>query len=112
EVGVAATATADGTDLTWVLYNGYQSWDPSGHIAATGGTRESWWTICLADDAGRGIAAAATCAESSCTQFTVADGVLSITWREADMLEPRPSLFAGTEGSRWQADPLLISVGP
>src|SRR5215471_16278910 len=75
-VAVAARAAGAGDDLAWVLANGYQSWDPSGCLPAAGGTRESWWTVALADAGGAGIAAAATAARSCCTQFTVADGVL------------------------------------
>src|SRR5215472_12092782 len=57
-VAVAADARRAGGDLTWVLANGYQSWDLSGHVPAAGGTRESWWTVALAG--GPGVAAPPT----------------------------------------------------
>lgn len=112
QVALVAQASAVGTDLAWVLYNGYQSWDPSGHLPARGGVRESWWTVGLVDDDGAGIAAAATTARSCCTQFRAGDGTLAIVWRDADTLESWPTLFAGPAGTRWHGDPLLISAGP
>src|SRR5215472_5268322 len=63
-VAVAARAHRAVEDLAWVLANGYQSWDASGYLTASGGTRESWWTVALAGTGGAGIAAAATEARS------------------------------------------------
>jgi Melibiase/Helicase HerA, central domain len=100
-----------GSGMPWVLYNGYQSWDPAGHLPADGGTRESWWTIGLADASGAGLVAGAASAEQSCTRFTVGDGVLRAVWCEAEGLESRPSLIRGPEGTRWRSDPLLVTTG-
>jgi hypothetical protein len=111
-VAVAARAAGAADDLAWVLTNGYQSWDPSGHVPASGGTRESWWTVALAADGGTGIAAAATAARSCCTQFTVANGVLSVVWREAETLESLPTLFAGPAGTPWRGETVLLAAGP
>ena len=110
-VGVAVSVHGVGEDLAWVLANGYQSWDPSGVVPATGGTRESWWTIGLAGDAGAGLAAAAAGARTSCTQFTVADGVLTVVWREAETLETLPALFAGPAGGRWTSEVVHLAAG-
>jgi hypothetical protein len=111
-IAVAVRARGAGDDLAWVLYNGYQSWDASGHLPAAGATRESWWTVGLADAGGAGIAAAATDARSCCTQFTVADGMLGVVWREAETLESLPTLFAGPAGTRWRSEAVLLTAGP
>jgi Melibiase len=111
-VAVAVDARGTGDDLAWVLANGYQSWDTSGVLPAAGGMRESWWTIALATAAGAGLAAAATGARSCCTQFTIAGGELAVVWREAEMLEPLPTLFAGPAGTRWRGEPVLLTAGP
>jgi alpha-galactosidase len=103
EVEVAAVAGWPGSDLGWVLANGYQSWDPSGHLRAAGGTRVSWWTIGLADDAGAGIAAAADDARTCCTRFALADGTFTTSWCEAQTLESRPLLFGGPAGAAWRS---------
>src|SRR5262249_20127337 len=58
-VSVSARVESAVADLAWVLYNGYQSWDESGHLPAAGGTRESWWTIGLCGTDGSGLAAVA-----------------------------------------------------
>ena len=108
---ISMRAEVTGADLAWVLYNGYQSWDPAGHLAAAGGTRESWWTVALADAGGAGIVAAAAGARSSCTRFAAADGVLSVVWCEAEGLESWPSLFHGPAGTRWRSDPVLVAHG-
>jgi alpha-galactosidase len=112
-VAVAVRVRAAGGDLAWVLANGYQSWDASGVVpAAGGGARESWWTVCLATADGAGLAAAATDARSCCTQFTVADGELSVVWREAETLASLPTLFAGPAGTRWRSETVLLTAGP
>jgi hypothetical protein len=111
-VAVAARASGVREDLAWVLANGYQSWDPSGHLPAAGGTRESWWTVALAGAGGAGLAAAATGARTCCTQFTVAGNVLSVVWREAETLESLPTLFAGPAGTRWRGESVLLAAGP
>src|SRR5215472_8058764 len=111
-VAVAADARRAGGDLTWILANGYQSWDLSGHVPAAGATRESWWTVALAGADGAGLAAAAAKARTCCTQFTIAGGVLSVVWREAETLEPLPTLFAGPAGTRWRGETLLLAAGP
>jgi hypothetical protein len=110
-VAVAFRARGHGDELAWVLTNGYQSWDSSGYVPASGGTRESWWTVALAGAGGAGLAAAATGARSCCTQFTMADGVLSVIWREAETLESLPALFAGPVGTRWRSEPVLLAAG-
>lgn len=117
EVDVVAVAIAvrprlAGSELSWVLYNGYQSWDPAGCLPADGAVRESWWTIGLANDRGAGIAAAATAARGCCTKFEVSDGVFHTTWRETESLEPGPSLFAGPAGTRWRSEAVLLGAGP
>lgn len=111
-VALSARARGAGDDLEWVLANGYQSWDPSGCLPASGGTRESWWTVALADSGGTGIAAAAKDARSCCTQFTVSDGVLSVVWRETETLEALPTLFAGPAGTRWRGETVLLGADP
>lgn len=39
-IGISGRARAAGSDLAWVLYNGYQSWDPAGHLPVAGGRSE------------------------------------------------------------------------
>src|SRR2546423_1153268 len=34
QVVISARAQGAATELAWVLYNGYQSWDAAGHLAA------------------------------------------------------------------------------
>ena len=110
-LSISAGVEVAGRDLAWVLYNGYQSWDAAGHLPAAGGIRESWWTIGLADAAGAGIVAAATGARSSCTRFTVTEGVLSVIWCDTEGLDSSPSLFRGPAGTRWRSDPVLVAPG-
>src|SRR5262245_35084697 len=38
-VAIAARPRVAGSELSWVLYNGYQSWDPAGHLPADGAVR-------------------------------------------------------------------------
>jgi Melibiase len=111
QLGICARVQAAGVDLDWVLYNGYQSWDRAGHLPAASGTRESWWTVALADARGAGIAAAAADARSSCTRFSVTQGILTIVWCEAQGLDSWPSLFRGPAGTRWRSDPVLVAPG-
>src|SRR5262252_955591 len=110
-VAVAVRLHGHDDDLAWVLTNGYQSWDPSGCLPASGATRESWWTVAVAGAGGAGLAAAAAGARSCCTQFTIADGVLSVIWREAETLESLPALFAGSTGTRWRSESVLLAAG-
>src|SRR5262249_17937710 len=109
-VVLSATPVAVDTELAWVLYNGYQSWDAAGVLPAGSTQRESWWTVALADADGAGLPAAAVDARCCCTQFTFRDGVLGVVWREAEMLEALPSLFSGGVGARWRSDAVLISA--
>jgi hypothetical protein len=111
-VEVSTRTRAAASDLPWVLYNGYQSWDRSGHLPVAGGVRESWWTVALLDERGGGLAAAAAEAKACCTQFTASGDLLTIVWREAEMLEASPTLFAGPSGARWRGDELVVGAGP
>jgi hypothetical protein len=112
EIVVAGGVRMVGSELAWLLYNGYQSWDAAGHVPLSGARRDSWWTVGLADDAGGGVAAVAVEARSSCTRFTFADGVLSTIWCEAETLESLPSLFRAASGTRWRSESVLLSAGP
>ncbi|HLH70155.1 MAG TPA: alpha-galactosidase [Candidatus Dormibacteraeota bacterium] len=94
----------------WVLYNGYQSWDPAGHLPADGGPRESWWTIALADHEGLGVAAVACGASRCCTRFTLDRGVLQAAWREVETLQDWPTLFVASPSWRWRSEDLLVAV--
>src|SRR5437763_6249097 len=111
QVTVSARVELPGEELAWVLYNGYHSWDQSGYARAGAMARESWWTVGLAAADGRGIAAAATAARDSCTRYTLADGVLTTAWREAETLIQWPTLFVGEEGTRWRSAEVLLSAG-
>ena len=111
EVAVAARARLHDAEVAWVLYNGYQSWDAAGHVPATGGRRDSWWTVGLADGGGAGLAAAALEARSCCTRFSMDGEEFSTVWCEAEALERRPSLFAGPAGTRWAGEEVLLSAG-
>jgi hypothetical protein len=66
----------------------------------------------MAGAGGAGLAAAAASAGSCCTQFTTADGVLSVVWREAQTLEAMPTLFAGPAGTRWRSESVHLAAGP
>ncbi len=111
QVAVAGRPLLAGSGAGWVLYNGYQSWDPSGHLPAEGGPRESWWTIALADGKGTGLAAAAGEAARCCTRFTFERGTLRAIWREAETLQDWPVLFAAAPGRRWRGEDLLVAAG-
>ncbi|HXM57430.1 MAG TPA: glycoside hydrolase family 36 protein, partial [Candidatus Dormibacteraeota bacterium] len=111
QLTIAGCPRAVGADLAWVLYNGYQSWDPAGNLPVGAAARESWWTIGLAAAGGAGIAAAATAARSGCTKFAADADELSLDWREAEAPEPWHSLISGPAGTRWQSDAVLITAG-
>jgi hypothetical protein len=110
DIAVSALPRLAGSPPAWVLYNGYQSWDPAGHLPAAGGRRESWWTVGLADEHGAGIAAAAAQARSCCTRFTLVDGIFSSVWCEAEALEPSPVLFRAPAGGRWRSEELRLAA--
>ncbi len=112
QVAVSARPSVRDAAPDWMLYNGYQSWDPAGYVSAQGGPRESWWTVGLGDSGGAGIVAAATEARSCCTKFAVADGQLRTIWCEAEALELWPRLFGGPPGTRWRGEEVRLSAGP
>jgi alpha-galactosidase len=111
EVAIASRALLRGSPPAWMLYNGYQSWDPAGHLPAGGGLRESWWTVGLADADGAGIAAAAAHARSCCTRFTLSDGVFRTAWREAETPEWQPVLFRASPGATWGTEEVRLAAG-
>ncbi len=118
EVGFACTPQICGAPPEWVVYNGYQSWDPAGAVAAEqpGGEavkRQSWWTCGLADAAGGGIAVGATAAHRTTTRFDLKEGVFVATGSEPAGLTRYPLLWrARPGGPPWEADPLLLTAGP
>ncbi len=111
EVAIAGRPLLRGSPPAWVLYNGYQSWDPAGHVPAGDGLRESWWTVGLADAGGAGIAAAAAHARSCCTRFTLSDGGFRTAWREAETPEWQPVLFQASPGATWRAEEVRLAAG-
>jgi hypothetical protein len=110
QVALSGQLLLAGSSPQWVLYNGYQSWDPSGHLPAGGGPRESWWTVALADHEGLGVAAAACGASRCCTRFTLDQGALQAAWREAETLHDWPTLFVGSPSRRWRSEDLVIAA--
>jgi hypothetical protein len=109
---------AGGTTPAWVLHGGYQSWDPADKSAlraadAEGqwGSRESWWTIGLADERGAGLAGAAARAQVCCTRFAVKTGELMVSWRQPGVGDQARPLFVGGSTAEWESDPLLLAPG-
>lgn len=118
EVGFACRPAICGLAPEWVVYNGYQSWDAAGTIAAGQPDgepvkRQSWWTCGLADGTGSGIAIGATAALRATTRFDLKDGVFVATGSEPSGLIRYPLLWrARPGGPAWEADPLLMTAGP
>ncbi|HZU16398.1 MAG TPA: alpha-galactosidase [Candidatus Dormibacteraeota bacterium] len=110
QVAISGRPLLAGCGPGWVLYNGYQSWDPAGHLPAEGGPRESWWTIGLVDGDGSGLAAAACEAVRCCTRFALEEGRLRAVWREAETLRDWPRLFTTAPGRCWRSEDLLIAA--
>lgn len=110
EVAVTARPALPGGAPSWVVHNGYQSWDPAGVARAADGRVDSWWTIVLADGAGAGIAAAASTARCSCTMFSLADGVLGAIWREPEALETPRTLFGGPPATAWRSEEVRMAA--
>jgi hypothetical protein len=118
EVGFACTPEICGRAPEWVVYNGYQSWDAAGAVAAgqPGGApikRQSWWTCGLADETGGGIAVSATSARRTTTRFDLKEGIFVATGSEPSGLTRFPLLWrARPGGPGWEGDPLLLTAGP
>ena len=66
--GIRFAPQVAGRPPSWVVYNGYQSWDPAG-VKPAAGKVESWWTCGLGQDDGAGLALAATAARRLATRF-------------------------------------------
>jgi alpha-galactosidase len=101
------------------VLGGYQSWDPADQtgvaaIARDGqaGTRESWWTVGLADDAGAGLAGVAAGAAVSRTRFAVTGSELTLAWCQPGVRDEPLPLFTGGSAVEWESDPVLLAPGP
>jgi alpha-galactosidase len=105
-----------GSPASWLLYNGYQSWDRSGCAPVAGrldqpdsDRTESWWTIGLADDGGAGLAAVAGSPESAMTRFRAQASEFSVVWSEA--VGPVPRLLFGDEpDGGWAGPDVLVAA--
>ncbi|MEP7105001.1 MAG: alpha-galactosidase [Chloroflexota bacterium] len=117
EIGVVLTPLIGAAGPNWVVYNGYQSWDASGVLAAGATTpadapvkRQSWWTVGLAAEGGAGLAIAAVSAVAATTRFDWEGGRLVLTACEFPGLKQNPPLWKAARGGRWAADPVVITA--
>lgn len=113
EIGLLAEPTLDERSPAWLVYSGYQSWDASGVARLVPGGKEplqSWWTIGLAGDAGRGLALSALSARAASTRFDAAPNRLSIGAVEPTGIQLRPVLWRARRGESWRSDPLVITA--
>jgi len=109
EVGVELMPQIRGSAPSWVVYNGYQSWDASG-IAPASSKRQSWWTVGLADQAGAGLAASALTARRHTVRFDVEAGRLVVTACEFPGLQQNPPMWNAHRGEAWQADEFVLTA--
>jgi hypothetical protein len=115
ELGLRTTPRIKGGPPARVLWSGYQSWDTSGD-RALGAEQpqltepvESWWSIGLADGAGRGLAAVAVAATRASFRSSYDGERWELLWCEPPANGSSRPLWVARAGERFDAD--AISLG-
>lgn len=108
ELRLSGTVAIHGEAPAWLLYDGYQSWDPSGYAPARPAATESWWTAGVASEAGGGLAIAGLSAAQSSIRFELEGDRLSVVWCEPAGLP----LWRAEGGESRSFEPVVAAMGP
>jgi hypothetical protein len=116
DLGLAFQALVSDAEPQWVLYNGYQSWDPAGHARLRGASgedlrKESWWTCGIADERGRGVALAAQRARVSALRFEARGPEVAALCCAPEGLTAKTLLWRAEKDAVWEGETLLATAG-
>ncbi len=97
----------------WLLYDGYQSWDPAGvaDLEQARSARRSWWRCGLGDDTGAGVAMVAASAKRHATRFDVAAGEIAWLQVAPPLGEGNQPVWSSAETAEFESEPLRIAAG-
>ncbi|MGH7904242.1 MAG: glycoside hydrolase family 36 protein [Candidatus Dormibacteraceae bacterium] len=117
EIGLSFEPVAAGETIEWIVYNGYQSWDPAGYrplpVPQAAGA-ESWWTCGLGTASGAGLAAAALSARHALTRFRyggAGSSRLEISQLAAPAIGREAALWhAVRRGSAWHGEEIALTA--